>query len=70
MIHNTGLVINTFNDLKAFFLDPSPEREDNSIQEPGSAGYGTGRIIFYLLSDNELAKQVDPAEGMDFYWFG
>lgn len=33
--------------------------------QPYFAGYGFGRIVFYLLADNELALSVDPAEGYD-----
>ena len=34
-------------------------------EQPYYAGYGVGRIVFYLLADNELAVSVDPAEGYD-----
>ena len=57
--------MDTLYDLREFFFTRSQERADNSIQGSYDAGYGAGRLIYYLIADNELAKQVDPAEGMD-----
>ena len=65
IVHNISFVMDTLYDLREFFFTRSQERADNSIQGSYDAGYGAGRLIYYLIADNELAKQVDPAEGMD-----
>lgn len=55
-------MIDTYQDVMGFFN--STER-GQTFEGPYEAGFGIGRLVYYLLADNELAKQVDPAEGMD-----
>ena len=62
VIFNYPLVIDTALDVQVFFT--SDDRV-SANEAPYEAGYGCGRIVYYLLTDNELAKMVDPAEGMD-----
>ena len=71
VVHNVSLFMDTLKDLQAFFFTRSQERSPEAqIQGPYDAGYGAGRLVFYLIADNELAKQKDPAEGMNIVlWF-
>ena len=71
VVHNVSLFMDTLKDLQAFFFTRSLERSPEAqIQGPYDAGFGAGRLVFYLIADNELAKQKDPAEGMDIVlWF-
>lgn len=62
IVHNVSYVVDTYEDVKDFFL--TTER-GQGFEGPYEAGYGIGRLVYYLIADNELAKQVDPAEGMD-----
>ena len=62
IVHNVSFATDTYQDVRGFFL--STER-GQAFEGPYEAGFGIGRLIYYLIADNELAKQVDPAEGMD-----
>lgn len=66
IVHNVSFAMDTFQDVRGFFT--STER-GQAIEGPYEAGFGVGRLIYYLLADNELAKQEDPADGMELPTF-
>lgn len=62
VIGRYSLIVDAAMDLKNFFtLDHKGQTEEG----PYEAGFGMGRIVYYLLSDNPEAKMVDPAEGLE-----
>ena len=66
IVHNVAFATDTVLDVRGFFM--STER-GQAFEGPYEAGFGIGRLVYYLIADNELAKQVDPAEGMDLPTF-
>ena len=62
MIFRYPLMVDAVTDLKSFFTSG---HKGQTEEGPYEAGFGMGRIVYYLLSDNSEAKMVDPAEGKD-----
>ena len=53
IVHNVSFAMDTYLDVKGFFT--STER-GQAFDGPYEAGFGVGRLVYYLLADNELAK--------------
>jgi hypothetical protein len=61
-IFNYPKVIDTARELKDFFTS---DEQVSANEAPYEAGFGCGRMVYYLFTDNELTNMVDPAAGMD-----
>ena len=61
-IHNISYMVDAARDIREFFI--STDR-GQAIEGPYMAGYGAGRILYFLMGESEFSRQKDPAEGMD-----
>ena len=53
VVHNFSFAVDTYQDVRGFF--ESTER-GQAFEGPYEAGFGVGRLFYYLLADNEVAK--------------
>ena len=62
LVHNFALGVDAARDVYYFFTGTG---EGNDPEGVYNAGYGSGRILYYIIVDDEFSGMVDPAEGMD-----
>ena len=62
IVYNFPYAVDTAQDVWNFLTTPETT---NYFDGHYDAGFGVGRLVYYVLADNELAVSRDPAEGMD-----
>ena len=69
IIHNIAFVHDAYNEVKQFFAS---EERGQARDGPYDAGFGAGRMLFFIFAENALNEQFDPAKGAKtprFYFF-
>ena len=52
ILHNFSFAVDTWNDVETFFTS---EAKGQGFDGPYDAGFGIGRLVSYIVADNELA---------------
>lgn len=60
LVYNYPHAIDTIRDVESFFNE---EQTSLTSKDVYISGFGVGRLIYYVLNQNEMPKPVDPAEG-------
>ena len=69
LIHNVGFVHDAYNEVKQFF---NSEERGQARSGPYEAGYGSGRMLFFIFAENAYTQPYDPAKDAElprFYFF-
>ena len=62
LVYNYPLVVDTIRDVKSFFTEDEAYLTSRDVYE---SGFGVGRLIYYVLSQNGMPEPVDPAKGQN-----